>query len=108
MNLALVQYCFDGDEHAVIPRPHANSSRPESYIRTMPSTLKKLKSVAADLTPKFAVCDTQIGDLRAASSAGALPRNRQQVADMRRRRDDNWEQSFSRKKRSIICSHAYV
>ena len=76
LNLALVQYCFNGDEHAVIPRPHANSSRPESYIRTMPSTLKKLKSVAADLTPKFAVCDSQTGDLRTACSAGALPRNR--------------------------------
>ena len=50
MNLALVQYCFDGDEHIIIPRPHANSTRPESYGRTMPSTLKKLKSVAADFT----------------------------------------------------------
>ena len=98
MNLALVQYCFDGDEHAVIPRPHANSSRPESYVRTMPSTLKKLKSVAADLTHKFAVCGSQTGDLRTASSAGAHPCNRQQVADMRRRRDDYEEQFLSRKK----------
>ena len=64
----------------------------------MPSTLKKLKSVAADLTPKFAVCDSQTGDLLTASSAGALPRNRQQVADMRRRRDDDKEQFFSRKR----------
>ena len=98
MNLALVQYCFDGDEHVVIPRPHANSTRPESYVRTMPSTLKKLKSVAADLTPKFAICSSQIEDLQTASSAGALPRNRQQVADIRRRRDDDKEQYFSKKK----------
>ena len=64
----------------------------------MPSTLKKLKSVAADLTPKFAVCDLQTGDLLTASSAGALPRNRQQVADMRRCQDDDKEHFFSRKK----------
>lgn len=99
MNLALVQYCFDGDEHVVIPRPHANSTRPKSYVRTMPSTLKKLKSVAADLTPKFAIYSSQIEDLQTASSAGALPRNRQQVADIRRRRDDDKEQYFSKKKR---------
>ena len=98
LNLALVQYSFDGEEHAVIPRPHANSNRPESYIRTMPSTLKKLKSVAADLTPKFAVCDSKTGNLLTASSAGALPRNRQQVADMRRCRDDDKRQFCSRKK----------
>lgn len=24
LNLALIQYLFDGEEHAVIPRPHAN------------------------------------------------------------------------------------
>ena len=64
----------------------------------MPSTLKKLKSVATDLTPKFAVCDSRSGDLLSASSAGALPRNRQQVADMRRRRDDDTEHIYSKKK----------
>ena len=84
--------------HSVIPRPHANSNRQEGYVRTMPSTLKKLKSAAADLTPKFAVCQAQTGDLLTAASAGALPRNRQQVADMRRRRDDDKEQVCSRKK----------
>ena len=98
LNLALVQYSFDECEHSVIPRPHANSNRQEGYVRTMPSTLKKLKSAAADLTPKFAVCQAQTGDLLTAASAGALPRNRQQVADMRRRRDDDKEQVCSRKK----------
>ena len=98
LNLALIQYSFDGDEHGIIPRPHANSKKPESFVRTMPSTLKKLKSVATNLTPKFAVCDSQTEDLLTASSAGALPCNRQQVADMRRRREDDKEHFFSKKK----------
>ena len=50
----------------------------QSYVRTMPSTLRKFKKVAVNLTPKFAIAD--VGeDLMTASSAGSIPRNRQQV-----------------------------
>ena len=89
LNLALVQYCFDKKEHKVNPRPHANSKRSESYVRTMPSTLKKLKHVTQNLTAKFAVSKcTSTNSLLTASSAGAIPCNRQKAADMRRRRDE--------------------
>ena len=88
LNLALVQYCFEQKEHKVTPRPHANSKQSESYVRTMPSTLKKLKDVTQNLTAKFAVRKyTSDDSLLTASSAGAIPRNRQQAADMRRHRN---------------------
>ena len=43
---SLVQYTFDDDEHPVSLHPHGNSKKKESFIRTMPSTLQKLKNVA--------------------------------------------------------------
>ena len=85
LNLALVQYAFDDMEHSVVPRPHGNS-KTDSYIHTMPSTLHKLKKVAVNLTPKFAVCVVSC-DVVTAPSAGSLVRNRQ-VKDFRRRKDE--------------------
>ena len=69
--------------------PHGNSKKRASYARTMPSTLKKLKNAAQDLTPKFAVSEVLAGTggLTKASSVGSLPRNRQHVANLRRHTD---------------------
>ena len=54
--------------------------------------------MSTNLTAKFAVNKLFDDDLFTASSAGALPRNRQQVADMRRRRDEKETlSSFSKK-----------
>lgn len=87
LNLALVQYIFDGAEHSVLNCPHGNSKKQEGYIRTLPSTRQHLKKVSRSLTPKFAVKEvtTAVGGLLEATSAGSLPRNRQQASDMRRR-----------------------
>ena len=65
--------------------------RKKSFLRTMPSTLKKLKKIAQDLTPKFAICEASsaVGGLTTASSAGELPRNRQQVSNIQRRKDSD-------------------
>ena len=84
---ALVQYVFDDEEHSVTIRPHGNSKKRESYLRTMPSTLSNLKKVTKNLTPKFAVCKvhTESGGLTKATSVGSLPRNRQQAANLGRR-----------------------
>lgn len=56
----------------------------------MPSTIKKLKNAACDLTPKFAVCavSSTVGGITAAPSAGTIPRNRSQVSYLRRRSSD--------------------
>ena len=45
LNLALVQYYIDEEEHKVIPRAHANSKQSESCVCMMPSTFKILKDV---------------------------------------------------------------
>ena len=102
---SLVQYTFDDDEHPVSLRPHGNSKKKESFIRTMPSTLQKLKNVAQDLTPKFAICEasSSSGGLATASSAGALPRNRQQVSNLRRRTDESSEPLFGKKKDPLFA-----
>ena len=76
LHLALVQYVFDDEEHSILPRPHGNAKNGASYVRTMPSTLQKLRKVAVNLTPKFAICEAS-GDIMTASSAGSIPRNRQ-------------------------------
>ena len=93
LNLALLQYCFTSGEHEVKVAPHGNSRSGDAYIRTMPSVMTKLKEAATRKTPKRAlqfVLDEQGGVLGAAS-AGALPRARQQVKDMRRsqKKDDD-------------------
>ena len=91
MSLALIQYVFDNGEHPVLYRPHGNSKKSEAFVRTLPSTLHKLKDVSSSLTPKFAVCKAtgEVGGVMAATSAGSIPRNRQQVSDLRRRCDSN-------------------
>ena len=86
LNLALLQYYFTSGEHEVKVAPHGNSKNRGAYIRTMPSVTTKLKQAATQKTPKRAlqfVVDEQ-GSVVGATSAGALPRSRQQVKDMRR------------------------
>ena len=101
LNLALIQNVFDEEKHSVVPRPHGNSKKGLSYVHTMPSTLQKLKKVAVNLTPKFAICEVGT-DVLTASSAGALPRNRQQVKDMRRRHEE--DEHFGHKKKNPLFS----
>ena len=45
LTLALVHYTFESEEHAIMPRPHGNSKSQSAYIRTLPSTLQKLREV---------------------------------------------------------------
>ena len=100
LNRALVQYTFDDEEHAISLGPHGNSKRGGTYLRTMSSPLQKLRNVFRNLTPKFAVCEvsTAAGDITGAPSAGSLPRNRQQVSNMRRRTEFSGDASCSKLK----------
>ena len=85
-----MQYTFDGTEHQILPRPHGNaksSGATKGYVRTMPSTMTKLRETTQYLPPKIAVrklCQ-DVGDMTGASSASQLPRSRQQAADCRRK-----------------------
>ena len=86
LHLALVQYVFKEVEHEVIVAPHGSSKHDDKYMRTMPSVMTKLKKVASKSTPKSAVeiVSKKAGGVLNAPSAGALPRSRQQVKDIRR------------------------
>ena len=64
----------------------------------MPSTLHKLKDISTNLAEKFAVCKSLEDDWFTASSAGAVPQNRQQFADMRRRQVEKETSSLFGKK----------
>ena len=90
LNLALVQYCFSQGEHEIKVAPHGNSRSGEVYIRTKPSVMTKLKAAATQSTPKRALTfiSNEQGGVMGASSAGSLPRCRQQVKDMRRKKQD--------------------
>ena len=57
LNSALVQYTFDEEEHVITLGPHGNAKNRSTYLRTLPSTLQKLRKVSQNLTPKFAVCE---------------------------------------------------
>ena len=64
LNLALVHYTFENEEHIIMPRPHGNSKSPSAYVRTLPSTLQKLREVSQHVPPKHAVSEVSrsVGD----------------------------------------------
>lgn len=82
----MLHYSFEGEEHAVLPRPHGNAKSQSAYVRTMPSTICKLREASQHLPPKCAVGEVtrSVGGLTGASSVSKLPRNRQQSSDCRR------------------------
>ncbi len=88
MTRCVVQYWFESDrEHLVPIKAHGNSKvKTNTYCRTHPSTLDVLKNQANYLLPKGAVAAvySSEGGMMQASSLGKLPRNREQVAKMRR------------------------
>ena len=73
--------------------PHGNALSQQPYIRTMPSVMCKLKEQAKKQTPKRVLqfVRQEAGGLMEATSAGALPRNSQQIKDARRK-DANKQQ----------------
>ena len=86
----LVQYWFNsGREHKVIIKPHGNSKQKQPYCRTNPSTMAMIKQESKNGGPKDTVCKVynKQGGMMGAKSLGELPRNRAQVANMRRSND---------------------
>ena len=78
LNLALVQYHFSQGEHQLKVAPHGNARYGQSYVRTMPSVMCKLKKEAKKTTPKRVLqfVSQEAGGIMEATSAGALPRSR--------------------------------
>ena len=86
LDLALLHYCFDNEEHPVLTRPHGNAKNESGFVRTMPSTLSKVRELSENLKPKNVVSklSQSVGGILGASSTSQFPRNRQQSADCRR------------------------
>ena len=116
----LIQYWFDGNEHAVKVKSHGNSKRKsEPYCRTHPSTINMLKDEAKVLLPKAAVrkvCDAR-GGIMDAGSMGELPRNREQVSNIRRKMNSqvpicsnksSKDPLFMVMEQSKMCSDSFV
>ena len=70
-NLTLVQYVLSSEQVLDI-KPHGNSKKEESYLRISVSILKSLKSKLKSASPI------------SAKSVGSLPRNRQQVYNIKK------------------------
>ena len=87
LNLALLQYYFSQGEHILKVASHGNARSGQAYVRTMPSVMCKLKKEATKSTPKRALqfVSCEAGGILEATSAGSLPRNRQQVKDIKRK-----------------------
>lgn len=71
--------------------PHGNSKKKKAaYVRTWASTREQLERVAGAMKPREAVhyaIAEGLGGLQTCSGIGQVPRNRQQVADMARRKE---------------------
>ena len=81
-NLVLLVYKYDGTPQPVtLIHPHGNSKGSKPYRRVMESTKNRLASTLATNSPKDAVNAVfkEKGGLMNASSAGKLPRSREQA-----------------------------
>ena len=83
--LAFVQYSFDRHEHPIQLKPHGNSKGKQPFTRTKPSTIHLLKSSVETKAPRKVLRDVEQlkGGVMGASSAYDLPRNRQQIHNLK-------------------------
>ena len=84
----LLCYEFDDEPHPVTTAAHGNVKKSNSsYYRSRPSTLQSIKEKAKERKGPFQVYDEvfeDAGGLLGFQSHGVLPRNRQQVRDVKR------------------------
>ena len=83
----MVAYKFDGvPEHTVLVQLHGNSKEDKPYYRTMKSTVQQITNLAMQ-TPKRAIDKVfnDKGGLVKSSSAGQLPRGRNQGYYLKRK-----------------------
>lgn len=107
----MVAYKFDGvPEHTVLVRPHGNGKEDKPYYRTMKSTVQQITTNLAMQTPKRAIDKvfSDKGGLVKSSSAGQLPRGRNQGYYLKRKimqAEINESASVSAPLYSTIGSH---
>ena len=85
----LVEYQFDEKEHDFVITSHGNAkiSKPKAYKRTQKSTMENMKTSASLSKPRvlFDELTEKNGGIRSCKSIGALPRDREQVENVRAR-----------------------
>ena len=84
--LALVQYSFNGPEIQVRVKPHGNSKSDAPFLQTSDSAWERIRDIAASERPKsaiFTLIKEAGGEVEVASTS-MLPRNRQQISNIRR------------------------
>ena len=77
LKYTLVQYLFQGNEHAVdVILPHGNAKQKKPYHRILASTRDALKKSSSKETPKQVLDKvySSVGDVTKARSIGELPR----------------------------------
>ena len=80
-DMCVIQYTFKFGEHDVKVQPHGNVRRhSDSYIRTLPSTLQKIKDkqmCSGNPAPKTVVAEItkEEGGIVECRSTSCLPRN---------------------------------
>jgi len=77
---------FEGPEIQVQVKPHGNAKGSTPYFRTSDSTREQMLTVAAKHTPKLAIATMtkQQGGEMNVRSVSCLPRNREQISNIRR------------------------
>ena len=101
----MVYYLPDGFEPKITP--HGNSKSGKPYYPTLPSTIAAMASSAGG-GPKQVVGDVSaaIGGVLSASDACSLPRNEQQVTDIKRRQKRG--SSGSTDELAVVIQKAYL
>ena len=89
LKYAFVHYGFQNEQHPIIHAPHRKSKGTTPYKRTKPTTIQRLKEVCHDgkeKNPKqiLEIVDSEMGGIEATSSSSYLPRNKQQVRNVKR------------------------
>ena len=87
----LVQYYFQGEEKIVKIKPHGNSKKYNPFIRTQHTTLEEIKSMPNSKKPKevFHNILEVKGGVTGLKSPEEIPRNRQQISDLRKNAKEN-------------------
>ena len=77
---------FEGPEVQVQVKPHGNAKGSTPYFRTADTTKEQMQDIAARHTPKAAVTalTKQQGGEVEVRSISCVPRNRQQISNIRR------------------------
>lgn len=88
LKYAFIHYGFQQEEYPIFHAPHRKSNGSTPYKRTKPSTIQRLKEVCKEgkENPKQMLenVDSEMGGIEESCSSSCLPRNKQQVQNLKR------------------------